>query len=93
MAATDEFIADNEHQDVRRLLDKVWESYSKFTPAQLSTITHQSDTPWSQVYNQYQRHTIIPDELIRQHYQNKIEIDARKRRTAVAATTGAVTAS
>jgi uncharacterized phage-associated protein len=90
-AATDEVIADNEHEDVRRLLDKVWEAYSKFTPAQLSTITHQSDTPWSQVYDQYQRHAIIPDELIRQHYQNKI--DAGNRRTTVAATTGSATAT
>lgn len=86
IAATDAAIDDNEHEDIRRLLDRVWESYSKFTPLQLSTITHQSDTPWSQVYDQRQRHTVIPDELIRQHYQNKL--DARNRRTEAATTTG-----
>lgn len=85
IAATDTTISDNEHEDIRRLLDRVWESYSKFTPLQLSTITHQSDTPWSQVYDPRQRHTVIPDELIRQHYQNKL--DARKRRTESLATT------
>ena len=78
-AATDAVITDNEHEDIRRLLDRVWELYSKFTPAQLSTITHQPDTPWSQVYDPNQRSVIIPDELIKKHYQAKF--DARKRIT------------
>jgi uncharacterized phage-associated protein len=84
-AATTEQIEDNEHADIRRLLDKVWDGYSKFTAAQLSTITHQSDTPWSQVYDEHHRHAVIPDELIRQHYQGKL--DASRRRAA--ATTAA----
>lgn len=81
-AATDAVFTDNEHEDIRRLLDKVWEGYSKLSAAQLSTITHQPDTPWSQVYDPNQRNIVIPDELIRKHYQEKI--DARKRRTEAA---------
>src|SRR5260370_20333636 len=45
-AATDAAIKDNEHEDVRRLLDRVWALYSKLTAVQLSTITHQPDTTW-----------------------------------------------
>jgi uncharacterized phage-associated protein len=81
-AATDAVITDNEHKDVERLLNKVWEAYSKFSAAQLSTITHQPDTPWSQVYDPNQRRITIPDELIKKHYQNKI--DASRRTTAAA---------
>lgn len=76
-AATDAVIMDNEHQDITRLLDKIWERYSKFTAAQLSTITHQSDTPWSQVYKPNQRRVVIPDDLIKKHYQDKIDASRR----------------
>lgn len=84
-AATDAVIDDNEHEDVRRLLDKIWERYSRLTAAQLSTITHQPDTPWSQVYDPYQRGTLIPDHLIRKHYQDKIDASRRPAPAAAAA--------
>jgi uncharacterized phage-associated protein len=81
-AATDAVITDNEHNDITRLLDKVWEKYSKLTAAQLSTITHQPETPWSQVYNPNGLNIIIPDDIIRKHYQDKL--DAGRKRTAPA---------
>lgn len=81
-AATDAVITDNEHNDITRLLDKVWEKYSRLTAAQLSTITHQPETPWSQVYNPNGLNIIIPDDIIRKHYQDKL--DAGRKRTAPA---------
>jgi|SRR5882724_3871206 len=87
-AATDAVITDNEDRDIKRLLDKIWQSYSKFTAAQLSTITHQVDTPWSQVYNPNQRKVVIPDELIKRHYLDKL--DASRRTTAAAAAAAAI---
>ena len=90
-AATDATITDNEHGDIKRVLDKVWEKYSKLTAAQLSTITHQPDTPWSQVYDPDQFNVTIPDELIKKYYQAKI--DASKRSAEVRSDATAVTTS
>src|SRR5439155_19093596 len=39
-AATDAELKDGDG-NVKRILDKVWDSYSKYTAAQLSTLTHQ----------------------------------------------------
>jgi uncharacterized phage-associated protein len=85
-ADTGAVISDNEHRDITRLLDKVWEKYSRLTAAQLSTITHQPNTPWTQVYNPNGINVIIPDDIIRKHYQDKI--DAGRKRTTPAAFEG-----
>lgn len=61
-------------------LDRVWEAYGKYTGGQLSTITHQPDTPWSKVYKEGHAGLIIPDEVIREHY--KAKADARRTEPA-----------
>lgn len=81
-AATDAILKDDENQSIKRLLDKVWDSYAKYTPAQLSTLTHQANTPWSQVYDPNERFTVIPDTVIAKHYKEKI--DAARKPTAAA---------
>src|SRR5438105_2506122 len=83
-AGTTATIVDNQHQDVQRLLAKVWEKYSKFTAVQLSTITHQPNTPWSAVYDPNESHKIIPDAVIKEHYQSLVA-NARRRSAAAAA--------
>lgn len=59
-----------EDQDIIKLLDKIWEVYGKLNGMQLSTITHQEGTPWSEVWNPTIRHIEIPNELIRKHYEH-----------------------
>jgi len=83
-AATQATIQGDNVGEIKRILDKVWDSYAKYTPAQLSTLTHQTGTPWSEVYNPDEFYTVIPDALIEQHYKGKR--DAAPRRLATAGT-------
>lgn len=57
----------------RKLLDRIWEVYGKFTGGQLSSLTHAEGTPWSEVRrkNTGMRNVHIPNELIRKHYEEK----------------------
>ena len=59
------------------LLNKVWEIYSRYNGPQLSTLTHQPDTPWDIVWNQqggkHQRSAIIPNDIIATHYKKVID--------------------
>lgn len=54
------------------LLENVWRVYKKFTAAQLSTMTHQSNTPWAKSTNNgagYGRAIAISNDVIRSHYE------------------------
>lgn len=60
-------------KELETFLNRIWEVYRGFTGLQLSTITHQKDTPWDIIWNQKngskEKHVIIPNDLIAQHYQ------------------------
>lgn len=62
--------------EVTRFLDRIWEVYKRYTGLELSTLTHQKDTPWDIVWNQKNGKEnygeIIPNEIIREHYDRKI---------------------
>jgi uncharacterized phage-associated protein len=57
-------------------LEHVWDVYRNYNALQLSALTHQPGTPWEQVWNERggngQKQLIIPNELIRRHYEEKI---------------------
>lgn len=57
-------------------LNKIWDVYSKFSGLQLSTMTHQDNTPWSNIWHQKggknAQSVPIPDDLIEKHYKDKI---------------------
>ena len=55
------------------LLDDVISAYGDFTGIQLSSMTHEADSPWKMVYNEHQRHIKIPDKLIKIYYESKLE--------------------
>lgn len=62
------------------LLDKVWDTYSRFDGIQLSAMTHQPNTPWHKVWHEsggdnYSGAT-ISNQLIAQHYKQKIAANA-----------------
>lgn len=64
-----------ESGNTKALLDHVWDRYSRYSGPQLSTLTHQPGTPWSKVWansGRWSRSEPIPDELILQHYTDKI---------------------
>lgn len=63
-------------EDIQEFLDKVWEIYHSFTAIELSSLTHQEGSPWDITYNKLggrnSRSTIISNDLIEQHYRDKI---------------------
>lgn len=54
-------------------LDSVWNVYKKYDGLQLSDLTHQKGTPWHITYNESGNRSTIPNELIEEHYKNKIK--------------------
>lgn len=61
---------DNER---REILDATIEVYGNLSGNRLIAITHADDTPWKKYYKPGVFHTIIPDEVTRQYYKNKIK--------------------
>ncbi len=54
----------------KALIANVFNAYRRFTGPQLSTMTHQADSPWKQVYNPHAEfHSeIIRNDLIKEYY-------------------------
>ena len=63
-----------EHELVRKIVRKVWETYNSYTALQLSSITHQEGTPWSTVAKEYKGvlpyHAEINNDLIKDYFIN-----------------------
>ena len=62
--------------DLVPLLDKIWDVYGDMTGLQLSTLTHQPNTPWDIIWNQQEgkkkMNALIPNAVIEDHYKKKI---------------------
>ncbi len=62
-----------EAEEIRKLLDRVWEIYGKYSAVQLSNATHKEGTPWHQVFEEYQgeipRRTDIPSAIIKAYFR------------------------
>lgn len=71
--------------DKEEFLNMIWTSYGRFSGIQLSAMTHQPETPWDIVWNKRGgknlKHSIIPNDLIKEHYKSKI-VNAQQRATA-----------
>lgn len=65
-----------ENEELKTFLDKIWQVYGKYNGLQLSALTHQQGTPWYITWHNEggkERHSVpIRDELIKEHYKNKI---------------------
>jgi len=61
-----------ETEEIKQLLDKVWQVYGKYSGVQLSSLTHQKDSPWYQSFDKFGQNAIIPHDMIEQHYKAKI---------------------
>jgi len=59
-----EGLGDEEHA----LLRAVWDRYGDMSGQELSDLTHQPGTPWTETYFKQGRNAIIPDELIKSHF-------------------------
>jgi uncharacterized phage-associated protein len=50
------------------ILDHVWRKYGNYSALQLSNMTHEPNTPWSNAYLQQGRNAKLDQEETRQHY-------------------------
>lgn len=66
-----------EDAETRTFLDSVWNAYKQFGGLQLSDLTHRPGTPWDMTWNlangRNMKGAVIPQTLIRQHYQELAE--------------------
>lgn len=58
-------VTDTETMD---LLNAVWEAYGDLSGIQLSNLTHQPGSPWSEIYRTGRRSIDIPDDVIKAHF-------------------------
>lgn len=74
-----------EDTNVRKFLDNIWDSYSKYTGIALSEMTHAQGSPWDQTWSASQgvRNVSIPFEQVRDHF--KLAADKAKAKKAAAA--------
>lgn len=58
-------------------IDKVWEVYGNFTAIQLSNMTHESETPWDEIWgsNGVPKNTDIDDAVIKKYFDKKVRED------------------
>jgi uncharacterized phage-associated protein len=70
-------LPNEEDTDVRLFLDDIWATYRKFSGGQLSTMTHQPNTPWDIVWNQRggknQNNAMIDNDIIKDFYKKKTQ--------------------
>jgi uncharacterized phage-associated protein len=53
----------------RQVINKVWQLYGEYTSVRLSNATHAAGSPWSQVYAEGRKHTVIPEETIKTYFR------------------------
>lgn len=58
-------------QDTLSFLDKIWDAYGHLSGLQLSTLTHQKNTPWDKSKNKIGV-GVIPNKEIQSHYKELI---------------------
>lgn len=68
IAKRKELMVERIHEQSRMLIDRVVGEYSHLNAMQLSALTHQPNTPWSDCYIDGQRFTPIPNNIIQRHY-------------------------
>lgn len=72
-----------EHELVRQVVRKVWETYHSYTGMQLSSITHQDGTPWSTVVKRHSGslpyHAGINNDLIKEYFVHLATKSAESR--------------
>lgn len=56
------------------LLNKIWEVFGKYSGTQLSSMTHQINSPWKKIHDQYgdTRDVPIPNFMIKEYFKSLI---------------------
>lgn len=59
------------------VLSKAWDTYKRFSGADLRKMTHQPDTPWANSFDPERPNERIPDHLIKSYFEDRIRSDIR----------------
>lgn len=59
--------------EISEFLGAVFDRYKGISGTQLSALTHKSGTPWSAVWNERGQNAVIPDEIIKRHYVERLD--------------------
>jgi uncharacterized phage-associated protein len=70
----DDASATNVDSDTSLFLQEVYDKYGHLTGIELSNLTHQSGTPWDQVYRDGIFGIEIPDDIIQNHYRRLLSV-------------------
>ena len=54
------------------ILEKVWDIYKHLSAESLVNKTHEKDTPWAKYYTPGEYGTVIPDDIIKSYFKQKI---------------------
>jgi uncharacterized phage-associated protein len=61
--------------ETRKIIERVWKIYGKYSAIQLSNLAHENGTPWDGIYQQFSgeipKHTDIPTEEITKYFRSK----------------------
>ena len=70
--ATSHDSSPDEDEFAKRLLERIWSLYGKYTALQLSDATHKPGTPWDKIHSQYGdvKNIDIPDDLIQEYFES-----------------------
>lgn len=72
-----------EHDAVTlKILGHVWHAYRKFTGEALIEKTHEKGSPWQQTYEEGRRFLTIEDDLIREHFEERIAAYVKEAKRA-----------
>lgn len=64
----------NENQFAKKLVARVWEVYSGFSPIQLSNLTHEKGSPWYETPDRDKKRGVaIGENLIREYFKAEAE--------------------
>lgn len=68
---------DSDDEKAWAIINGVWDLYGKFSPIQLSNMTHLPNTPWAQIKEEnggsLPRNLVIPNNLIKSCFKKELE--------------------
>ena len=70
---------DEDDEETHKLLDRIWEAYSRYSALRLSAMCHQNDSPWDKTRKRCNSQSVsirnahIKNEEIEEHYLEKLQ--------------------
>lgn len=75
IGARREFLKSRIGPKISNVLDQIIDIYGSKSALELSALTHKPGTPWDQCRTPNELFTLIPNGIIQEHYERKVEAD------------------